>query len=68
MESSTAILQVATILIAARIMGEVAAYFRAPSVIGEIVAGVILGPTLLGFIEPEGLIWVLAEIREGVPK
>jgi Kef-type K+ transport system membrane component KefB len=62
MDTSTAILQVATILIAARIMGELAAYFRVPSVIGEIVAGIILGPTLLGFIEPEGLIWVLAEI------
>jgi len=62
MDTSTAILQVATILIAARIMGELAGYFRVPSVIGEIVAGIILGPTLLGFIEPEGLIWVLAEI------
>jgi len=62
MDTSTAILQVATILIAARIMGEVAAYFRVPSVIGEIVAGVILGPSLLGFVEAEGLIWVLAEI------
>jgi len=62
MDTSTAILQVATILIAARIMGEVAAYFRVPSVIGEIVAGIILGPSLLGFVEAEGLIWVLAEI------
>jgi len=62
MDTSTAILQVATILIAARIMGELSAYFRVPSVIGEIVAGIILGPTLLGFIEPEGLIWALAEI------
>lgn len=62
MDTSTAILQVAAILIAARIMGEVATYFRVPSVIGEIVAGIILGPSLLGFIEAEGLIWVLAEI------
>ena len=62
MDTSTTILQVAAILIAARIMGEVATYFRVPSVIGEIVAGIILGPSLLGFIEAEGLIWVLAEI------
>ncbi len=47
---------------AARVMGELAAYFRVPSVIGEIVAGIILGPTLLGFVEAEGLIWILAEI------
>ena len=62
METSTVILQVAVILIGARIFGELAAYLRAPSVIGEIVAGLILGPTLLGFIEPEGLIRILAEI------
>ena len=62
METSTVILQVAVILISARVFGELAAYLRAPSVIGEIVAGLILGPTLLGFIEPEGLIRILAEI------
>ncbi len=62
MDTSTVILQVAVILIGARIFGELAAYLRAPSVIGEIVAGLILGPTLLGFIEPEGLIRILAEI------
>jgi Kef-type K+ transport system membrane component KefB len=62
METSTVILHVAILLIGARVFGELAAYLRAPSVIGEIVAGLILGPTLLGFIEPEGLIRVLAEI------
>ena len=62
MDTSTAILHVATILIAARIMGEVAARFGVPSVIGEIVAGIILGPSMIGMIEAEGLIWVLAEI------
>ncbi len=62
MDTSTAILHVATILIAARIMGEVAARLGIPSVIGEIVAGVILGPSMIGLIEAEGLIWVLAEI------
>ncbi len=62
MDTSTTILQVAMILIAARVMGELAAYIKVPTVIGEIVAGVILGPSLLGFIEADGLIWVLAEI------
>ncbi|MBT8435613.1 MAG: cation:proton antiporter [Gammaproteobacteria bacterium] len=62
MDTSTAILHVATILIAARIMGEVVARFGIPSVIGEIVAGIILGPSMFGLIEAEGLIWVLAEI------
>ena len=62
MDTSNALLQVALILIAARVCGEVSARFRVPSVIGEIAAGVILGPTLLGFVEPQGLIQVLAEI------
>jgi len=62
MDTSTAILQVATILIVARLLGELAAYFSIPSVIGEIVAGILLGPSLLGFVEAEGLIWILAEI------
>jgi Kef-type K+ transport system membrane component KefB len=61
-ETSTVILQVAVILIAARVMGELAVYLRIPAVIGEILAGIILGPTLLGFAEAEGLIQILAEI------
>jgi Kef-type K+ transport system membrane component KefB len=62
MTTSTVILQVAAILIVARVFGELAVYLRSPAVIGEIVAGVILGPSLMGYIEPEGLIQVLAEI------
>ena len=62
MDTANIILQVAVILVAARAMGELATRLGVPSVIGEIVAGVILGPSLLGFVEPEGLIWVLAEI------
>lgn len=57
MDTTNVILQVAIILVAARAMSELATRFGAPSVIGEIVAGVILGPSLLGFIEPEELIW-----------
>ncbi len=62
MDTASVILEVAVILMAARIMGELAVYLRAPAVIGEIVAGIILGPTLLGFIAAEGLILILAEI------
>ena len=62
MDTSTTILQVAVILMAARVVGELAVYLRMPSVIGEIVAGIILGPTLLGFAEATGLIQILAEI------
>jgi len=56
------ILQLAIVLIAARAFGEVAVYFKSPAVIGELIAGIILGPTLLGFIQPEGVIRVLADV------
>jgi len=62
MDTSTIILHIAIILILARIFGEVASYFKVPSVIGEIIAGVILGPSILGMIEPDGLILILAEV------
>lgn len=62
MDTSTVILQIAVILILARLFGEIAGYFKAPTVIGEIIAGVVLGPSLFGLIQPEGLIQVLAEV------
>jgi Kef-type K+ transport system membrane component KefB len=62
LEVHTFFLILLTILLAARILGELAARFGAPSVIGELVAGVLLGPSLLGWIEPSAVIRLLAEI------
>lgn len=62
MDASTVILQIAIILIVARVFGELAAYFLVPAVIGELIAGVILGPTLFGLIEADGMIRILAEV------
>ena len=62
MDTSTVILQIAIILMVARVFGELAAYFLVPSVIGELFAGIILGPTLFGLIEADGIIRVLAEV------
>lgn len=62
MEASAIFLQLALILLAARIAAEAATRLGAPSVIGELVAGVILGPSLLGWLEPTELIRLLAEI------
>ncbi len=62
MEAATFFIQLAGILVAARIAAEVATRFGAPSVIGELTAGVILGPSLLGWIEPTEVIRLLAEI------
>ena len=50
------------ILLTARIFAELATRLKSPSVIGELVAGVVLGPSLLGWIEPFEAIKLLAEI------
>ena len=62
METHILLLQIAAILVAARVLAEVAAHFRIPPVIGELCAGILLGPSLLGLVEPNELIGLLAEI------
>lgn len=47
------IVQIATILIVARIVGWLFSRLNQPRVIGEMVAGVLLGPSLLGWAAPE---------------
>ncbi len=49
-------------LLAARLFGEVALHLHAPPIIGEIVAGIIIGPSLLGWVAPTDAIRLLAEI------
>lgn len=46
------LMQLGVMLIAGRIFAEVARKFGQPAVIGEIVAGILLGPTILGMVEP----------------
>jgi Kef-type K+ transport system membrane component KefB len=46
------LLLIAVILVAAKVLGEVAERIRQPAVVGELLAGVILGPSIVGFIDP----------------
>src|SRR5205807_8742281 len=46
------IVQFGLLLAVARTLGEVAKRFRLPSVVGELLAGVVLGPSLLGAVAP----------------
>jgi Kef-type K+ transport system membrane component KefB len=46
------LLQLATMLIMARIFAEIARKLRQPAVVGEILAGIIIGPTILGSLFP----------------
>ena len=55
-------LQLVIILFAARFFGELVARFNIPSVIGELFAGILIGPSILNLIEPTETIKLLAEI------
>lgn len=36
----------------ARLLGEIARYYHQPAVLGELTAGILLGPTLFGYLAP----------------
>jgi Kef-type K+ transport system membrane component KefB len=48
----TLILQIATILIVARLFGRLFRWFGQPQVVGEMIAGVVLGPSVFGALAP----------------
>ena len=50
--SYTFFIQMAVILAACRVVGAVARRFGQPQVVGEMIAGVLLGPSLLGYFFP----------------
>jgi Kef-type K+ transport system membrane component KefB len=50
------------ILAAAKIMAEVFERLKQPAVVGEILAGVVIGPSILGWVEPSDLISIIAEV------
>jgi len=45
--------QVGVVLVAARLIGYLFRWLRQPQVMGEMVAGILLGPSLLGWVAPE---------------
>lgn len=47
------LLQLATMLLLARVFAEIAQKFKQPAVVGEIIAGIILGPTIMGMVGPD---------------
>jgi Kef-type K+ transport system membrane component KefB len=46
------LLLLATILVSAKLLGELAERIGQPAVIGELLAGVLLGPSVIGFVDP----------------
>ena len=65
MQTHDFFLYLLVILLTARVFAELATRMQAPSVIGELFAGVVLGPSLLGWIEPVEAIKLMAEKNVG---
>lgn len=47
------LISISLMLITAKFLGELCIKFKQPAIIGEIFAGIILGPTILGYFFPE---------------
>lgn len=62
MATHTIFLNIVIILLAARLFAEIASRINIPPVVGELMAGVVLGPSLLGWIAPDQILHLLAEI------
>ncbi|MDX8411451.1 MAG: cation:proton antiporter [Mariprofundaceae bacterium] len=61
MDGHSFFLSLVLILMGARLFGELAARLKVPPVMGEMLVGIILGPSLLGWVEPTEIIKLLAE-------
>jgi Kef-type K+ transport system membrane component KefB len=61
-DTHTFLLHLLLILVFSRLLAECAVYLKAPAVIGELIAGVLLGSSVLGWIEPTKTIQLLAEV------
>ena len=51
-------LQIATMLACGLLFGEIMRRFRQPAVVGEMFGGIVLGPTILGWLAPSVYEWL----------
>jgi Kef-type K+ transport system membrane component KefB len=56
------LLELFAVFVSAKVVGEAFERLRLPSVVGEILAGVVLGPYALGWIRPSDIIYLVAEV------
>jgi Kef-type K+ transport system membrane component KefB len=67
-------LQLATMLAAALLFGHVMRRFKQPAVVGEMLGGIVLGPTMLGWVAPAFYDWLFVSapnvtiVREAATK
>lgn len=62
MESYLVLKDLAIIIIAAKLFGIIARKLKAPQVVGEIIAGLIIGPSILGWVNQTDFLIQMAEI------
>ena len=62
MESYSILKDLAIIIIAAKLFGILARKCKAPQVVGEIIAGLLIGPSILGLVDQSNFILQMAEI------
>ena len=62
MEAYSIFRDLAIIVIFAKVFGIIARKCKAPQVVGEIIAGLLIGPSILGFVEQTDFLVQMAEI------
>ena len=62
METYAVFKSLAIILVAAKLFGILANKLKAPQVVGEIIAGLVIGPSILGLVNQSEYLAVMAEI------
>jgi Kef-type K+ transport system membrane component KefB len=62
LDVSEFLLKLLVILLSAKLFAEIFSRLSIPSVLGEVVAGLIIGPSVLGFISPDATLHLIAEI------
>jgi Kef-type K+ transport system membrane component KefB len=60
--TQTALVALFVVLLAAKIGEEICRRIGQPPIIGEILAGVLIGPSVLGFVEPDEVLEVFSEL------
>ena len=62
MDVTAILLDILVVLIAAKLAAEIAERVGVPAVVGEIVAGIVVGPSVLGLVESNETLSVLGEL------
>ncbi len=52
----------AIIIVAAKLLGILARKYKAPQVVGEIIAGLLIGPSVLGLVQQSDFLVQIAEV------